>query len=216
MLFTLVEAVRTKVEIALVFGESRKVFCCIYGTSFPRDEGEDLVTIHHPAIHRAYAEIRYPYAIPNPMHPPHSLDDMVKTGTYIWVCQMLVPVENETCAEGRESNINMNAFGRDLTVSVAATPNNINPAKANNRLQASNREGSTNALEPMVVSNKMPSAKINEVVPEKVDSAASLVWPSDDKAGKSVSVRQFRHGNYETVEVVANIDQITDVPYALR
>lgn len=57
-LFTLVEGRPTKVGIARIFGESRKIVRCINATAFPRDKGEDPVTIHYSTVNQAYAEIR--------------------------------------------------------------------------------------------------------------------------------------------------------------
>lgn len=52
--------------------------------------------------------------------------------------------------------------------------------------------------------------------PLKIDFAASLVSALDVYDGKSVSVRQFSRKNNEKVKIVACLDQITEVPYALR
>lgn len=48
-----------------------------------------------------------------------------------------------------------------------------------------------------------------------VDSAASFVSALNDNAGKFVSVRKFGSKNCETVDNIANLDQIAKVRYPL-
>lgn len=52
--------------------------------------------------------------------------------------------------------------------------------------------------------------------PVKVNYADSLDSAQDHNPEKSVSVSQFFRGNYETVQIVAILVHITEVPYELR
>lgn len=49
-----------------------------------------------------------------------------------------------------------------------------------------------------------------------VDCATSVVSALDDNSEKFVSVRQFSHKNSQEFDIDANLNQITEVIYALR
>lgn len=96
------EGLLNKIGIARFLGESRKIVPRMNVTTLPRDEGKDLITIHHPTMDCMYAEISYTYVFSGPEDAPHSFGDMVTGDIYVWESQMLVPEHGETGAKNQK------------------------------------------------------------------------------------------------------------------
>lgn len=67
----------------------------------------------------------------------------------------------------------------------------------------------------MEVSDNTYPGEIYAVEFMKVDTATSLASILDDEAVKIVSVSQSSRKNHKTVEIVAKLDQIEELPYPM-
>lgn len=144
------------------------------------------------------------------------LGDMATAGIYVPDSRNLVLEDAKTVAQSWKSHINVNVVGPDPAVSVVAVPSNVNSAEPETLILTSIGGGRTNAPEPIKISENTPFQEINNVKPVKVDTVASLVRVLDDIAEKSVCVHQFSREYYETFDIVANLNQTTEVLYPLR
>lgn len=109
----------------------------------------------------------------------------------------------------------MDAVGFYPKVSAAAAPNNVQQAQLETLAPASIGEMRTNAPEHIEVSDNTLSEETGKVDSVKVDFTASLVSALDENAGAFLPVRHFSRKNYETVDIVRNLDEIKEVPYPL-
>lgn len=216
----------------MAFGEFGKIVRRIRGTALLRDKKMDQVTIYRSKMDCAYAGIRYPYVFSNSENPPHLLGNIVTAGICVWDSQKLVLEDGEMRAQSWRSHINVHATGSDSTVSAAAVLSNVHPAEWEAFIPDSTGARSNNAHEQIEVSHNTTSEEIDGVEPTEVDnttpeeidgveqmevhSAASLISALDGDDEKSVSVRQFNHKSFETVDIVASLDQITEMPYPLQ
>lgn len=57
---------------------------------------------------------------------------------------------------------------------------------------------------------------LDKVQPVEVGTAVSRASTTDDNAGKSVLVFKFSRKNYESIDIVRYLDQITDVLNSLK
>lgn len=110
----------------------------------------------------------------------------------------------------------MNTVGSDPTVSAAAVPSDVHPAELKAPVSASIGERSNNTPGPLKFSDSTIFKKIDEVEHVNVDFVTSLISALDENAGKSVSVRRFSSENYQTVDIVANPDHITEMSHTLQ
>lgn len=190
-MLTLVEAHPTKVDIARLFGESKKIVRHFCGTALLCNKDRDQAMIHRSRMDRTYAERRYPYVFSGPEYPLHLLGDLVTAGIYVWDSRKLVPKYGETGAQSRKSRINVYAAGYDPTVSAAAVPSNEPPAESKILDPDSIGETITNAPEPIEVCHNRNLEQNDGMGPMEAESAASLVSVMDDKESKSKSAPQL-------------------------
>lgn len=130
---------RTSRDVALkpgshvFFGESGDIARRIHHTPLPCDEDKDLILIHYPTMHLAYAEIRYSFFF-RPVEP----------FTFFWRyghSQRLVLEDGETGAQSLESHSYVDAAGPDTTVRTAAVPSKVHPANGKPVLQLASVNG---------------------------------------------------------------------------
>lgn len=70
--------------IARLYGEPRKDVGRVRCTAFSNDKGNEPITVHDPTIDPTYAEIHNTYFFTSIEDRPHSLEDMVTAGFYVW------------------------------------------------------------------------------------------------------------------------------------
>lgn len=85
----------------------------------------------------------------------------------------------------------------------------MHPAESESPVLATIREGSTSATKSMRISYNTLSEGIYEAEPVNVYPAAAIFSGLDDDAEKSVFDCYLSREIYQTVEIVANIDQTT-------
>lgn len=73
---------------------------------------------------RAFAEIRYFYIFIDSEDYPNSLGDIINACIYASNSRKRASEVGKTGAQSRESQINVDAVGPDLTVSAAVVPSN--------------------------------------------------------------------------------------------
>lgn len=202
--------------IALQFSESWNIVRRINDTALQRDEGRDLVTIHHPTKDRVYAENRYWSFFSDPKDSLHSFGDILTAGIDIGESRKVLSNDDDMGAQSWGSHIIVGAVDPHPTGSVTPVPSNVHLAESETFVPASISEGSTNAPKRMSVSNKTPSEEIVEVEPVKVDSAAVLVTALHDNANEFASVGQTKRIDHHIVRIVFNLNQIMEVPYPPR
>lgn len=113
---------------------------------------------------------------------------------YVWESKNIISEDGETGTQSRKNHINVDFAGPDAKLSAAAVPSNLRPAESETFVSASIVHGSTDAPEPMQVSENLRIEENDEVEPIKFDFAALLFRALQHNARKFVSVCQFSRG----------------------
>lgn len=167
---------------------------------------------------RAYAGNGYPCKISGQENHPRTLGEMVRAVVYVWNSYEMVPMDGKVDGQSQKSNVRMKTDCQDSTVSVASVQIDVHQAESWNLPLESSSQSISFAEKVLLM--KVDTAggicNSNNLQPMKVSSDFSQAITSYDNCGKSVPIHKFSREINESVEIVTNPDQSTEVSYLLR